>query len=146
MGLFRRSTPETETVKVLLEAQSERVTEVLREARELEREINRALQEVGERLAGQEKTIRLMAEEMEERIDRGNKIWRKIRASEYYEKQREEGEDDGQAFLDFHPGNGGGGEAEELPPLHPALAHRRHAATKAREVGRAIARRQAGLD
>lgn len=146
MGLFSRSSPKLESLEVELSRQSGRVRELLEEIRALELDFKAALRQLQERADKQDKSVRLMAEELEERIDRGNKIWRKIRASEYYEKQREDGEDDEQAVLEFLSEHGNGGEAEAVPPLHRHMGQPRTTTSTAREVGKALARRIAGLE
>jgi len=144
VGLFSRSTPNLESIREDIENQTKRIRDVLQEMRDLEVEIRRRFQELEDNQDAQGKAVRIMAEELEERIDRGNKIWRKIRASEYYEKQREDSEEDEQAILEFYQGNGESGPAEELPPVHRGMGHIGSAHTTAREVGQAIARRIAG--
>jgi len=146
VGLFSRPSPKLERIEEDIEKQSKRIRDVLREMRDLEMEIKRRFQELEDGLDSQGKAVRLMAEEVDERIDRGNKIWRKIRASEYYEKQREDSEEDEQPAFDFYPGNGEGGPQETMPPVHRGVGHIGAAHTTAREVGQALARRIAGMD
>ena len=145
MGLFSRSSPKLETLEVEIEAQARRVRELLRGLEDLEAEIKRRFTDLEESVDLQAKTVRLMSEELEERIDRGNKIWRKIRASEYYEKERAESEDESGADYDLFTGDEMVGGTEAVPPMHRSMGHPRETATKAREVGQAIARRIAGI-
>lgn len=146
MGFFSRSTPEIGNLQEALDAQARRVRDLLDRVRLLEDEIHKLLKGLGERLDEQERRTRLMVEEMDERIDRGNKIWRKIRSHEYYAQQREDGDEDEDANLEFHFGNGEGGPPEELPAVHPGMGWPRRTPSKAQEVGKALARRLAGLE
>ena len=146
MGLFSRTTPNIEPIKDRLQEQERRVKDLLEEMRDLGRETEAALRVLAERVDSQGKSFRLLAEEVEERIDRGNKVWRKIRASEYYEKERQEREEDEQTGLQLHPEHGAGGVEQEVLPLQAAMGGHRHAVSAAREVGKALARRKVGLE
>jgi hypothetical protein len=146
MGLFSGPNRETERCTERLDAQERRVREVLEELRELERSVEMSLRSLGERFDSQGKHLRIMAEELDERIDRGNKIWRKIRASEYYEKEREEREGEAESYPNLSLFDGESGQGEGVQPVHPGLAHRQDAESKAQEVGKALARRIAGLE
>lgn len=145
MGLFSRSSPDLETVREAIENQARRVSEILRTIDEVNSETKRRFRELEENIQAHEKAVRLMAEEMEERIDRGNKIWRKIRASEYYASQRQESDEDEDPNFELHFGNGAGSQEETMPAVHPGLGWPRRPTTKAQEVGKALARRIAGI-
>lgn len=145
MGLFSRPSPKLETLEADIEGQSRRVKELLRALDDLETEVKRRFTDLEENVDLQAKTVRLMSEELEERIDRGNKIWRKIRAAEYYERERADSEDDEDASYDLFSGNGEGRAPEELPPMHRNVGDPRSASSTARQVGQAIARRIAGI-
>lgn len=146
MGIFSRSTPEFEAIKADLQDQTRRVREVLAAVEGIELEIKARLREIEERLDAQAKAGRLMAEEMEERIDRGNKVWRRIRASEYYEKQRQDSEEDEDPGFDLPSGDGEGGGPEGVQYLPPRMGWPGRPPTKAQEMGKALARRIAGLE
>lgn len=146
MGLFSRTSRDLEPIKDQLENQQKRVREILEELRDLERSMDTGFRDQGERLDFQAKAVRLMAEEMDERIDRGNKIWRKIRASEYYEKEREEREEHEPTGSELRLFDGNGSAEEAVPAMHPGMAHRGDAVSKARQMGRALARRKAGME
>lgn len=145
MGIFSRSTPDIESLRQDIERQTKRVREVLATIEALETDIKARFREVEERVEAQGKHVRLMAEEMEERIDRGNKIWRKIRASEYYDRQREEGEEDENAGDDLPLFDGTSGQREGLPPVHQGLGRIGRPPSPAQEMGKALARRIAGI-
>ena len=70
---------------------------------------------------GELNRLRALTDEIEVRIERGNKIWRQVRAAEVRLEKLAGGEDvdepDGQ--LPLGDGEFGGGEG--VPPLHPDL-------------------------
>lgn len=145
MGIFSRSTPDFEAIRADLQDQSRRVRDLLAEVDGLKTEIHTRFRELEERTDSQARQVRLMAEEMEERIDRGNKVWRKIRASEYYEAQRQDREEDEDPSFDFYSGDGEGGNGEELPPLHQNVGRLGRPPSKAAALGKDLARRIAGI-
>lgn len=146
MSIFSRSRPDLEALRQDLQDQQRRVREVIQDFEALNLEIRAQFREIDERRDAQDKAIRLMAEEMEERIDRGNKIWRKIRASEYYERQREDSGEDEDSNFDLPFGNGESGAPEAMPAVHPRVGWLGRPPTKAQEVGKALARRIAGME
>lgn len=146
MGIFSKPAPNLERVEQAIEAQNKRIKELSEKLWDLEADVTRRLMGLDDRLGVSESQVRLMAEEMEERIDRGNKIWRKIRASEYYERLQEERDEDEEPDPQLYLEHGNGGAREGMQAMHRGLGHIRPTATKAREVGKALARRLAGMD
>jgi len=145
MGFLRRSTPDLETIRSDLVDQSRRVREVLAQVEGIERDIAIRFRELDERMERYDRSVRGIAEELDERIDRGNKIWRKIRASEYYEKERRDREEDEDPGLDLPFGDGEVGEGEGMQAMYPNLGFLGRPPSKAQELGKALARRIAGI-
>lgn len=110
MGLFKKNLDVPDEVRDQVGKQNDRIAAVLEELRGLERQIVLQLDEVRERLERQDRRLSIALEEIDERIDRGNKIWRKIRARERYAEGQEEDEDGGFEFPGEHvegsPGQG----------------------------------------
>lgn len=100
----------------------ERVTHLLRSLDQLEAEVSSGLRKLTERVEGSERSVRIMAEEMDERIDRGNKIWRRIRSKEHAEAERAalEGEPEPDENLPLF--NGEGSDSQGLRPMYGDLA------------------------
>jgi len=76
-----------------------------------------------------------LTEEIDERIDRGNKIWRAIRARERRQEVLEDFDDPQQ----LHLLDGEGGEGEGVPPMHPDLAAPGTSLPPHKEIARQIA-------
>jgi len=76
-----------------------------------------------------------LTEEIDERIDRGNKIWRAIRARE----RREEVDEDLDDPRQLHLLDGEGGEGEGVPPLHSDMAAPGTSLPPHKEIARQIA-------
>jgi len=146
MGIFSRSTPDLETIRTDLRDQSRRVRELIGEIETLSTEITARFREVEERIDRHERAVKGMAEELDERIDRGNKIWRKIRAAEYYERERRDSEEEYDPAVDLSAWDGGGGPEEGVQQLSPRVGWPGRPPSKAQEVGKALARKIAGLD
>lgn len=146
MGIFSKPAPNLERVEQAIEAQNKRIKELSEKLWDLEADVTRRLMGLDDRLGVSESQVRLMAEEMEERIDRGNKIWRKIRASEYYERLQEERDEDEDPDPQLYLEHGNGSQGERLPPVHRGVGHIGPSSTKAREVAQALARRIAGWE
>jgi len=146
VGLFSRHSPNLEALEEDIQKQSRRVGDAFKEIEEVQGEIAKRFRDVEERLEAHQRAVRLMAEELDERIDRGNKIWRKIRASEYYEANRDRSEEDEDANFELHFGNGEGSPEEGVPTVHQSMVWPGRPPTKAQEVGKALARRIAGID
>ena len=79
-------------------------------------------------------------EDADDRIDRGNKAWRRVRAAQRREEEQGEDEEWG---AEVSGGNGGGSGQEGMPPLLPGLEvesdPRQAWLDKKRMVDRAIA-------
>lgn len=146
MGIFSGPKPDLESIRADIESQTRRVQELLAQLEGIERDVTIRFRELEERADRHERAVRTMAEELDERIDRGNKIWRKIRASEYYEKQREEGEEDGPSDLQFHLGDGEVSSPEAMPTMRQGMGFPRRTLSPAQQVGKAFARRLAGME
>lgn len=86
-----------------------------------------------------------LLEEVEERIDRGNKQWRRVRAAQRREEILEEDEGEEEESLDLFGGNGGGGHQEGVPPLPGYLEGRSGANSEWEAKKRALNRALAGL-
>ena len=105
----------------------------------LEQEVYQEIQIFREAVREYDKTI----EETQERIDRGNKIWRKIRAREKYQEIRaeEEGWDD-----ELPESDAGGSEGQGMLALHPGVEGLSRPEPGWEEKKRALNRRLAGLE
>lgn len=145
MGFFSSQSAELEAVKDLLESQNGRIRDLLRELRSLEDQVERTFRDWEERVGTTEKRVRLMAEEMEERIDRGNKIWRRIRASQRYEEEHSDGEEEPEEEAQYLlPVDGNGSQRSRLPSMYGDLGIPGNPLQPYQEIARALARRRAG--
>lgn len=143
MGIFRKSAPPAGPTEEELSRQTERVRKLLHRLTELEESVERSFNVIQEQLDSHGKTVRLMAEEMEERIDRGNTIWRRIRAAQRYEERVEEDEgqpDAEQLFL----GDASAGAQEGMPSMYGDMAYPGEALKPWQQVARSIAHQIAG--
>lgn len=116
----------------------------------LRRETKRSLEvfherwiELNNRADEQISRLERVLDEVEHRIDRGNKIWRQIRARESREAEREEEE----GWEDELPeGDAGGGREQRVLPLHESMGTFSGTTAEWEEKKRAVNRRLAGLE
>lgn len=146
MGLFSRQNPDLSLIQSEIENQNKRVRDLLGTLEGLEGEIRSELRALAIRVEDGERSLRVMAEELDERIDRGNKIWRRIRARERAEEERAEFEEESETDSDLPLFDGNGSGAEGVHPVRNYLEDPPVSQQGYRAVGRALARRLAGLE
>lgn len=86
-----------------------------------------------------------LLEEVEERIDRGNKQWRRVRAAQRREEELEDGEEDSESHPDLFGGYAPGGNGEAVPPMLYGVDARARADSEWEEKKRAINRALGGF-
>lgn len=96
-----------------------------------------------ERLTKLERSLADILEEMEDRIDRGNKAWRRVRAAQ---KREEESDEQGDLWEGIPAGDAGGGEEEGMSSLHNAMAGLSRTSPDWEAQKRLINRQLAGLE
>lgn len=84
-------------------------------------------------------------EEAEERIDRGNKQWRRVRAAQRREEELEDGEGEEEPHPDLFQGHENGGRAEGVPSMHHSMESRAFPESDWEAKKRAINRALAGM-
>lgn len=144
MSLFSRQRPDLSEIRNQIQVMEGRVGNLLGTLDRLEADIQASLRRLTERVDDGERSVRLMAEELDERIDRGNKIWRRIRSREVAEAERREleGESESDGQVSFFDGEGG--EPEGVPSMFGDLAPPGARLQPHQVVAREIARRIAG--
>lgn len=144
VGLFRDKSRIPEGFREELESTAARVRKILGEIDAIQAEVSQRFRDMEDRFLDNEKNFRLMVEEIDERIERGNKVWRKIRAAQEYEARAQDeseyDESDGQLPL----GHGGGGQAEGVSPLHPNMGRAEPELPHHEQIRRQIANQIAG--
>ena len=93
-------------VHAILDAEMAKNQRVMDLARDVERELDR---------------LKALTDEIDARIDRGNKLWRAIRARERRAAELEEVEGFDDPRQGFLPLDGGGGEEDGLPDMPDVL-------------------------
>lgn len=84
-----------------------------------------------------QREFKSLAEYVESRVEDGNKVWRRIRASQRREEESVDGEDPEQ----LHILDGGGGEGEGVPGMHTDMGTD---AERLLQVQRSIIHQQTG--
>lgn len=144
MGFFSRKTPDLSEIKDLERTQNERVREILKSLERLETEIENELQVMQGKVETNARSVRLMAEEMDERIDRGNKVWRRIRAKESRDAERREIEGEEEPSGELPLFDAPGGQPEGVRPMYGDMGGGGQALQPHQIVARQIARNIAG--
>lgn len=81
----------------------------------------------------------LLLEDLDERIERGNKAWRRVRASERRQQERDEGEEIEESDEDLPLFHGNGSADARMPSVHHDLGHPEPHREFARQIARQIA-------
>ena len=90
------------------------------------------------------KRFEALTEEIDERIDRGNKLWRRVRARERREEEREEYEGEEEEDEQLHLEHGTGSNGQGVRPMFGDLAPPGAPLQPYQEVARRIAWMKAG--
>lgn len=144
MGLFSKEKPDISWLRSEIDHQNKRVRDLIGSLEGLERDVRDELRTLGQRIEESERSVRLMAEEMDERIDRGNKIWRRIRARERAEEERQEFEGEEPTSEDLSLFDGAGGNGQGMPPMYGDLGAPGTHLQPHQQIAREIARKIAG--
>ena len=144
VGIFSGRSADLEATREAIERQSQALRRVKEEIDDLEREVDQRFANWEARLQGAEARQRLMAEEMEERIERGNKAWRRVRASQPYAEQHGDGEEEPEPDSDLPAGNGEGRPEQRVRSMYGDLAPPGASPQPYQQVARLIAQRIAG--
>ena len=90
------------------------------------------------------KRFEALTEEIDARIDRGNKLWRRIRAREEREKEREEYEGEEEEGEQLHLEHGTGSNGQGVRPMYGDMAAPGTTLQPYQEIARRIAWMKAG--
>jgi len=118
---------------------NDRLTQLENKMTELVNQRELPIQTLNERITQLERTLNAITEEIDVRIERGNKIWRQIRARERREEKRaeEQGEfDEDQQVFDF---DGAGGQPEGMQGMSPFVAAPESSLQPHEEAAKALA-------
>lgn len=96
------------------------------------------------RVEALERRWELLQEDIDERIERGNKAWRRVRSAQRVEEQRLELEGEEPPGPELHLFDEPGGEPERVPSMYGDMGDAGQSPAPHQQVAREIAQRIAG--